>query len=154
MTLYVITERQGLLKKDRTKFIPYIEYMESELKFLPEYERKVDWKVYQHERNKRLEIERWVECLINATLDLSKMFLSFRGEGIPETSREVLYKIASFVFEKESDAEAFSQLAKIRNTLAHRYLDIRWQDIKIFIKLSPKLYPEFMEHIKTKIGLL
>ncbi|MFH1146738.1 MAG: HepT-like ribonuclease domain-containing protein [Pseudomonadota bacterium] len=136
---------------DKTKLIPYIDYVEKELSFLPEYEREVDWKTYYSLRSKRLEIERWIECLINAALDISKMFLTITGETIPETSREVLFQMGACVYGIEAEAEAFSELAKIRNTLAHRYLDIRWRDIKRFLQVAPNLYPAFIDYVKKRM---
>ena len=136
---------------DRSKLIPHIEYLEKELSFLELYKKETDWKVYQSQRSKRLEVERWIECLINATLDISKMLLTIREEEIPETSREVLFRIGSYIYNKEEEAENFSELAKIRNTLAHRYLDIRWQDIKRFFQIVPKLYPAFLIYIKEEL---
>jgi len=138
-------------RADRSKLIPHIDYLEKELSFLSGYERDVDWNVYQTQRSKRLEIERWVECLINATLDVSKMLLTTTGDEIPETSREVLFQIASRICDSEKEAEMFSELAKIRNTLAHRYLDIRWADIKRFFQIVPKLYPSFLDYIKKEM---
>lgn len=136
---------------DKTKLIPHIEYLEKELSFLSVYKDEIDWKVYQSQRSKRLEIERWVECLINATLDISKMLLIIKGEELPETSREILFAIGSHIYTKEEDAGAFSELAKIRNTLAHRYLDIKWQDIKRFFQMASKLYPAFLDYIKNEV---
>jgi len=140
-----------LNRADRSKLIPHIAYLENELSFLSEYEREIDWKAYQSQRSKRLELERWVECLINATLDISKMVLTMRGEEIPETSREVLFRIGSGIYDSEEDAESFSELAKIRNTLAHRYLDIKWQDIKRFLEIAPELISPFLEFIKQQV---
>jgi uncharacterized protein YutE (UPF0331/DUF86 family) len=140
-----------LPQEDKLKLVPHINYLEKELQFLSKYKKEVDWKVYQSIREKRLELERWIECLINATLDISKMLIILRGEDVPETSREVLFKIASHVCKTESEAETFSQLAKIRNALAHRYLDIRWQDIKIFLQIASEIYPPFLEYVKHEI---
>jgi uncharacterized protein YutE (UPF0331/DUF86 family) len=46
----------------------------------------------------------------------------------------------------------FSELAKIRNTLAHRYLDIRWVDIKRFMQMVPELYPAFINFVRKEMG--
>jgi len=140
-----------LHQTDRAKLIPHVDFLEKELPFYSEYEKEIDWKVYESQRAKRLEVERWVESLINATLDISKMLLTIIGEEIPETSRQVLFKIGARTFEKEEEAEAFSELAKIRNTLAHRYLDLRWSDIKRFLQIVPKLYPPFLEFVKREL---
>lgn len=140
-----------MLKGDKTKLVPHLDYIEKEIQFLSKYEEEVDWKVYQSAREKRLEIERWVESLINATLDLSKMILTLQGKEVPETSRELLFKMASLIFDKEADAETFSELAKIRNTLSHRYLDLRWQDIQRFIVIAQKLCPTFIVYLKKEV---
>ena len=136
---------------DKAKLIPHIHYIEKELQFLEIYEREIDWKVYQSQREKRLEVERWVECIINAVLDISKMLFTIKREDVPETSRELLFKIGSYIFKKEEEAGNFSELAKIRNTLAHRYLDFRWNDIKQFFQIAAKLLPAFSDHIKKQI---
>jgi len=144
--------REILHPADDSKLIPHIDYVERELLFHSQYEKEIDWKVYQAQRSKRLEIERWVENLINATLDISKMFLAGMGEEIPETSREVLFRMGGHIYEKEKEADAFSELAKIRNTLAHRYLDLKWNDIKRFLEIAPSLYPSFLNFIKRQVG--
>lgn len=136
---------------DKLKLVPHINYLEKELQFLPKYRNEVDWKIYQSVREKRLEIERWVECLINVTLDISKILITLREDEIPETSREILFKVASLVYKEEEKAETFSKLAKTRNTLAHRYLDIRWQDIKSFMLIAQDIYPPFLEYVKKEI---
>ena len=46
--------REGLRRADRTKLIPHVDYLEKELPFFSEYEKEVDWKVYQSQRAKRL----------------------------------------------------------------------------------------------------
>jgi uncharacterized protein YutE (UPF0331/DUF86 family) len=135
----------------RSKLISYIDYLEKELSFFGAYEKEFDWKVYQSQRSKRLEVERWVECVINATLDISKILLTIREEEIPETSREILFQMGSHIYNREQEAEALSELAKIRNTLAHRYLDIKWQDIKRFFQIVPNLYPPFLDYIKKEL---
>lgn len=140
-------------QSDKAKIIPHIEYIEKELTYLPLYKKGIDWKTYQFQREKRLEVERWVECIINATLDVSKMVLTLKDEQLPETSREVLFHIASYVYKDERDAETFSELAKIRNTLAHRYLDIRWEDIKRFLRIVPRLYLPFLQYIKKEVKI-
>jgi uncharacterized protein YutE (UPF0331/DUF86 family) len=140
-----------LTHTDRAKLIPHVYYLEKELPFFSQYENEVDWKVYQTQRTKQLEIERWVESLIKATLDICKMLLMIMAEEVPETSRQVLFKIGVRIYEDEEKAELFSGFAKIRNTLAHRYLDLRWSDIKGFLDLGPKVYPSFLEFVKKEL---
>ncbi len=138
-------------RADKSKIISSLVFLELELPFLSGYKKEVDWKVYQTQRSKRLEIERWVGSLINATMDISKILLAVGNEEVPETSREILFKVGSLVFDREVKAEAFSELAKIRNTLAHRYLDVKWEDIKRFLQLVPELYPLLLDFVKKEV---
>ena len=146
-----LTGPDTLRRTDRSRIISCLDYLEKELPFHLEYEREVNWQVYQTGRSKRLEIERWAESLINATLDICKMLLAVGGEEVPETSREILFKIGSFVFDTEEKAEGFAELAKIRNTLAHRYLDMKWGDIQRFLQIVPALYPHFLNFVKKEV---
>jgi len=82
-----------LRRADKSKIVSSLDYLEKELPFLSGYKKEVDWKVYQTQRSKRLEIERWVESLINATMDISKILLAVGNEEVPETSREILFKV-------------------------------------------------------------
>jgi uncharacterized protein YutE (UPF0331/DUF86 family) len=140
-----------LRRADKSKIISSLDYLEKELPFLSGYKKEVDWKVYQTQRSKRLEIERWVESLINAPMDISKILLAVGNEEVPETSREILFKVGSLVFGNEVKAEAFSELAKIRNTLAHLYLDVKWEDIKRFLQLVPEWYPFLLDFVKKEV---
>lgn len=137
---------------EKAKLIPHLLYLEKEFEFLPSYASAMDWRVYQNERSKRLEAERWVECIVNATLDISKMLLATKRETFPETSRDILFQIGSLVFPTENEALRFSELAKIRNTLAHRYLDMRWQDIERFFRVSSELFPPFFAFLRRELG--
>jgi uncharacterized protein YutE (UPF0331/DUF86 family) len=143
--------REDLLQTDKSKLILHIDYLEKELPYRSVYEEEVDFKIYHAQRSKRLEVERWVESLINTTLDICKIFLTIKEEQIPETSREILFQIGSRIYDREEQAVAFSELAKIRNTLAHRYLDIRWVDIKRFMQMVPELYPAFINFVKKEM---
>lgn len=136
---------------DKSKLIPHIRFIEKEMEFLEIYKREVGWNVYQSQRAKRLEVERWTECIINAVLDTSKMLFTINREAVPETSRDLLFKIGAYIFKKEEDALNFSELARIRNTLAHRYLDLRWNDIRHFLQIAPRLLPAFLDHVKKQI---
>jgi len=116
-----ITGRKGLDHTDKAKIIPHLEYLEKEYQFFEAYRREVDWHLYQTQRAKRLEVERWVECLINATLDISKIFFAVKGEDVPETSREILFKIGSEIYKQR------------------------------FFQIGARLYPPFFEHIRNQI---
>jgi uncharacterized protein YutE (UPF0331/DUF86 family) len=50
--------------------------------------QSLTWEDYK-DRRKRREVERWIENIINASIDIAKVLLSTRGMGIPQTYREI-----------------------------------------------------------------
>lgn len=109
--------------------------------------QSVTWEDYK-DRRKRREVERWIENIINASIDIAKVLLSIKGLEIPQTYREILRNLSlTNLFRKELGFE-ISEWASIRNKLAHEYIDIRWDAIKKFVKESQPLLIEFTNIIK------
>lgn len=109
--------------------------------------QSVTWEDYK-DRRKRREVERWIENIINSSIDIAKVLLSIKGLEIPQTYREILRNLSlTNLFRKELGFE-ISEWASIRNKLAHEYIDIRWDAIKKFIKESQPLLTEFTNGVK------
>ena len=110
--------------------------------------QSLTWEDYK-EKRKRREVERWIEKIINASIDIAKVLLSIKGLEIPQTYREILRNLSlTNLFRKELGFE-ISEWASIRNKRAHEYIDIRWDAIKKFIKESQPLLTEFTNGVKN-----
>lgn len=109
--------------------------------------QSVTWEDYK-DRRKRREVERWIENIINASIDIAKVLLSVKGLEIPQTYREILRDISLTNLFREELGLKISEWASIRNKLAHEYIDIRWDAIKKFVKESQPLLIEFTNIIK------
>lgn len=109
--------------------------------------QSVTWEDYK-DRRKRREVERWIENIINASIDIAKVLLSVKGLEIPQTYREILRDISLTNLFREELGLKISEWASIRNKLAHEYIDIRWDAIKKFVKESQSLLIEFTNIIK------
>jgi uncharacterized protein YutE (UPF0331/DUF86 family) len=109
--------------------------------------QSVTWEDYK-DRRKRREVERWIENIINASIDIAKVLLSVKGLEIPQTYREILRDISLTNLFREELGLKISEWASIRNKLAHEYIDIRWDAIKKFAKESQPLLIEFTNIIK------
>jgi len=112
--------------------------------------KKMSWPEYNTESNKRRAVERWVENLVMAALDIAKIILASEKELIPESYKETLRSFG-FRYFNEEFGNKFSEFAKLRNIIVHEYLDIKWKQIRDFIQKAEILYPIFMQ--KTK-GIL
>jgi uncharacterized protein YutE (UPF0331/DUF86 family) len=92
----------------------------------------------------RRNVERWVENLVNAATDTAKILLAARDMPVPETYRETLRNLSVLEGFPAEAAEKLASYARLRNLLAHEYLDIRWPEIRRFID----------EHASPYAGLL
>jgi len=61
-----------LLPKDRDRLIRYVDFMESELSDFPRFS-KIDWTTYSGDRDLRRNLERWIENLVNRSIDVVKV---------------------------------------------------------------------------------
>lgn len=66
---------------------------------------------------------------------------------LPHTYREVLENFG-LRYVDEDFAKGFCLFAKLRNILAHEYIDIRRQDINVFVKKAKPYLQKFLEKVK------
>jgi uncharacterized protein YutE (UPF0331/DUF86 family) len=89
---------------------------------------------YQSDRDRRRNLERCIENIVNAALDIAKILLVCEGLPIPPTYKEYFLQLPAVSgFLDESVAEDLAGWARLRNILAHHYIDIRWQRIREFL---------------------
>lgn len=86
---------------------------------------------FRSDRDLRRNVERWVETLINAAIDVGKIVLSASGRPVPYTYGQLLADLeAAPGF--TALAGRLQPLAAVRNLLAHEYLDLRFGRIARF----------------------
>lgn len=87
---------------------------------------------FRSDRDLRRNIERWVEMLINAAIDVGKIVLSASGRPVPYTYGQLLAELEGapgFT----ALAGRLQPLATVRHLLAHEYLDLRFGRIARFV---------------------
>ncbi len=136
-----------LLSEDRERLIRYIDFMEQELSDLPKFS-KVDWRVYNEDRDMRRNLERWIENLVNCSIDITKVILASKERRIPATYKETLKELGSISPFDEAFGESISEWTGLRNILAHEYLDIRWTSINRFLKMAEPIYRQLVNTIR------
>ena len=142
-----IAERsKSLTKGDKFRILKRLKFLEKEWEEFDKF-KKLTWLEYRSEPDQRRNVERWIENLVIAALDIAKIILAAKKELLPEGYKETLMYFGAEYF-NESFGRSFSKFAEFRNILAHEYLDIKWRQIKNFIKEAEKLYPQFVEKVK------
>jgi uncharacterized protein YutE (UPF0331/DUF86 family) len=129
------------------RLLRHVEFLAEELKYYPKF-RQLTWEDYRTDDDKRRSIERWVENIINSSVDISKLILSLEEIRQPDNYKEIVQSI-SLVKDLGMDrADELSGWVKFRNIVAHEYLDIRWSSIKRFTSETEALFAGFLDKVK------
>jgi len=147
---YEISERsKSIQPEDRSRIIEYLRFLESEFSEIDAI-KAFTHQDYLEDSFKRKIIERWVENIVMASLDMIKVILASQKRGIPQTYKETLRTFAA-TYMDETFAERFSWFSAMRNILVHEYLDIKWKRITRFISEAEELMPVFIKRLKEII---
>lgn len=145
---FAVSERSlSLSPADKTileKTIHFIDQeMESYVRFYP-----MTQKIYETDANERRNVERWAENIMNASIDAAKILLASGKKPIPDTYREALRRALWLLNFGEEYAVYFERWAKLRNVLAHEYLDVKWKRIEDFIQKSEPYLKDFISSLR------
>lgn len=139
----------SLSREDKDVLNKRLIFLESELNDIGEFQ-KLTLLEYQKDKMKRRQVERWIENLMNAAIDIAKTLLASGKKTIPDTYRQVLENVEILGVFPEGTGKELAYWAELRNILAHEYLDIRWKRIEDFIKRSEPYFRNFIETLKDK----
>lgn len=137
----------SLTVRDRIDFEKIIQFLDVELTRYG-YFSKMTGGEYENDATKRNDVERWVEKIVTASIDIAKIALSSQKKLIPDTYRESLVHAALLFSFPEDFIEKFERWAKLRNILAHEYIDIKWKRISNFIQISEPYFRSFIAAAK------
>lgn len=149
---YEIYQRStSLSPKDKEKLKKIVVFLEQEMHSY-DYFSVFSFADYQ-DVHKRRDVERWVENMINSALDIGEIILASEKKKIPDYYKDVFVQLSLLPQFELMDVEKFTGWVKLRNILAHEYLDIKWQRINSFVKDSNLYFRKFLESVK-KIFIL
>lgn len=134
-------------KEVKFRLIKHIAFLENELKDYNIFE-SLSWKEYLEERSKRRDVERWIENIINSSVDMAKIILTSEGLAISDTYKEIVAALSLVPDFNKEDMEKLSKRVKLRNIISHEYLDIRWSSIRKFISETKPLYDDFLNNVR------
>jgi uncharacterized protein YutE (UPF0331/DUF86 family) len=118
-----------------------IEFISEEIREFEKDYLKKTWREYQEDRKLQKLIDRTVENVLTALIEVCGTFLVERGKA-PDSYADVLRTCAGLLGLPPSERDSLATLAIQRNRLAHRYLDLRWQAVRDFrtkLKLVKKV---------------
>lgn len=144
---YEISKRaKSISPLEKVRLLRYLQFLENEFKEIDEI-KKFTWQDYLKDSFKRKIIERWVENIIMATIDITKIIIASQKIPLPQTYKETL-KIFGTLYVDENFGDKIAWFAIMRNIVVHEYLDIKWKRIKKFVSEAENTIPVFMEKVK------
>ncbi len=129
-----------------------IQFITQELKEFEEEYANRKWTEYQNDRKLQKLTDRTVENILTALIEVCGTVLTEEGISADSYS-EILRKCGRYFHFKEEEQDDLAKLALQRNRLAHRYLNFRWQAIKMFNdqkELVKKLLEMILEREEAK----
>jgi len=146
----IIKKGLHLRNEAKARLIKHITFLETERADYKKF-KSLSWQEYNVDRDKRRNVERWIENIVNSSIDIAKIILTSENLSLPDTYKEIVNSLALVQgFDKENMAK-LSEWVKFRNILVHEYLDIKWSFINRFIKEAEPLYKNFLEKVKEYI---
>ena len=121
----------SLSPQDHNRLNRILTFMDEELKDVPEF-TDTTLAAYQQDRSLRRNLDRWVEILINGTIDIAKIIQASERLPIPQTYAQILDLLPSVSGFSTIPGE-IRDLAPLRNVMAHEYLDLRFTRVRRFI---------------------
>ena len=115
------------------RIIDSLQFVANEMKEFEEDYTSKSWKEYKEDRKLQKLMDRTVENIFTALIEICGTILSKEGIAA-ESYSQVLSECAKKLGFTEEEQVIFGKIAAQRNRLAHRYLNFRWQSINMFIK--------------------
>ena len=138
-------------KEIRFRLIKHLTFLENELK---DYEAfgTLSWKEYNSDRGKRRNVERWIENIINSSVDIAKLILTSEVRSLPDTYKDIVKNLSLVGDFGEEGMGKLSRWVSLRNIISHEYLDVRWASIQKFISESRPFYEDFFKKAKNYLN--
>ncbi|MDA1191002.1 MAG: DUF86 domain-containing protein [Candidatus Poribacteria bacterium] len=140
-----------LTEHDKSRLETALTYLGQRLLHVSRYD-EVDKETYLEDWHERDAIEKWVENLVNASLDVARSLLVSRGQTIPPTYGDTFRRLGALDDFERDDAERLGRFARLRNILAHEYFDTRYNDIsELREACKDGLYERLIEFAKRRM---
>ncbi len=138
-------------KEIRFRLIKHLTFLENELRDYATFET-LSWKEYNGDRAKRRNVERWIENIINSSIDIAKLILTSEGRSLPDTYKDMVKNLSLVGDFSEEEMGKLTRWVSLRNIISHEYLDIRWTSIQKFISESKPFYEGFFKKAKNYLN--
>lgn len=147
-SFYAVKARSlSLSDADRDRLMRIVDFLETEINDIGQF-TDLSYRIYAGDSAFRRNIERWIENLVNASIDAAKIIIASEKQTIPQTYRETIDRLKTLPKFQPELVDVLASHTRLRNILAHEYLDIRYRHIERFTHRAEQTYLQFIEAIR------
>lgn len=125
----------SLIKKDADRLRNIVEFIEAQRTLYPSF-LVLSQKEYENNLIMRGAVERWLENLMNGVIDIAKIVLASKRVPNPYGYANTVERAMDILALPKETIAQYEKWVKLRNELAHEYLDIKWRKLTDFINVS------------------
>jgi len=145
-----IRNRESLSNFDRSRLERLLEFIDEEMQDRAGF-TAMTLQRYLTDRDSRRSLDRWVETLISAAIDIAKVILASEHRTVPQTYGQILAELEALpAFSRL--AGRLKPLAALRNLMAHEYLDLRYGRVKGFVSTGSADIATHCESTRAWLG--
>ncbi|MBU4320629.1 MAG: DUF86 domain-containing protein [Thermodesulfovibrionales bacterium] len=113
----------------------HFDFLASELKYYPKF-RQITKSIYEEDDDKRRSVERWVENIVNSSIDICKVILNMEEIRLPDNYKEIVLSVSHVKKVKISTEtiEAIARWVRLKNIVTHEYLIYDGHPLKNFFQ--------------------
>jgi uncharacterized protein YutE (UPF0331/DUF86 family) len=137
--LSIKARSRSISEIDRDRLARIVDFIRTELADSESFD-SIDRAKYVNEPAFRRNVERWIENLVNASIDVAKILVASDRQSVPQTYRETLLRLSAISEFVPGDPDELAAFSKLRNLLAHEYLELRYPSIEDFVLRAPPLF--------------
>lgn len=141
-------ENMPLERQDKERLLRIVDFLSTELTDLKNKFLETGFKDYQTNSDLRRNLERCIENIVNSSLDTAKIILITEKLAVPDTYRDYFFSLCAKDLIPAKIGDTLAEGVRLRNILAHQYLDIRWKRIEDFLKNDWMAYEEYINCLK------
>ena len=121
------------------RILPSVEFILKEMNDFDQHFPEITWNNYRMLDSLKMKaLEKTVENILTALIEVAGT-IAIENEKIVENYSVALSEAALIIGLSEDKAVILGKLAGMRNRLAHRYLDFKWETIKAYINAKPSI---------------
>jgi len=137
---------RSLSDVDKDRLLRVVDFLSSEIADAGDFS-SLTRESYLTDSGRRRNVERWIENIVNASIDIAKVLLASVQTRLPQTYREIFLNLGTLQDFDAETAENLSRFSRLRNILAHEYLDTRWARISAFIQEAVPYYHRLLAYV-------